>query len=166
VASALQPNETRAGVMVKLRALVAKHGMNADEIVAKTRSLLDEVGQLKSPTPRVGSPKVQGWLLGWIVAHASDDAFAPASLLEQPAVHEAMTKLFEGVPNPFGNFGGSLGYTSLVETERILKKLAAGEALEAMEETREEWLAVGHAEGRASIVDGAPPARFLAIFGR
>ncbi len=140
--------------------------MNVDELVERTKALLDEVGQLKSPTARIGSPKVQGWVLGWIAGHASDAPLDRTTLLDEPRVHQAMEALFEGMPNPFGNYQGSLGYTSLVEAKRILDKTARGEALEPVEQVRDEWLAIGHAEALRSRSDDERPARFLALFGR
>ena len=140
--------------------------MNAEQIVTRTRALLAAVGQLEHPTPRIGFPKVQGWLLGWIAGLASDAPFDPAAVLDEPVVHEAMVALFEGMPNPFGDYHGSLGYTSLVEARRILELKARGEALDSMEEVRQQWLAFGHQDARGAIDGDERPARFLALFGR
>lgn len=140
--------------------------MESHAIIAKTRDLLDQVGQLKSPTPRLGAPKVQGWILGWIAGHAAEGPLDLVTLLDIPAVHEALQGVFEGMSNPFNTFGGSIGYTALVEAQRILKAHAAGETLAELDEMKLQWVAIGHAEARAALDSGARPERFMAIFGR
>jgi hypothetical protein len=139
--------------------------MAADAIVSDTRRVLDAVGQLKSPTPRLGSPKVQGWLLGWIAGRAGLPSGDPAAALDEPVVHAATQQLFEGMSNPFGNMGISLGYTSLVEAQRIAKKAATDDVLDEREQTYMQWFSVGFEDAKDAPDTGAP-ARFAELFGR
>lgn len=87
--------------------------MTAKELGQMVNGLLREKKQIPHPTPRLVSPKVQGWLAG-IVASNCDD-------MEESDKHaftvECYTVAFDGV-----NMGQQFGLDMILSSKRILSE--------------------------------------------
>lgn len=78
---------------------------------ATVEACLKAIGQWDYPTPRLAAPRLSGWIYGYVEACRQGDKLG---------TQESLTRIFEGMKNPFGNIGGNLGVTMAVEAQRVL----------------------------------------------